>query len=167
MSICGAYLVLGGKISLASIGLGDVLALLSGVAWAAGAALIFTGGRSNPITLSLFTALAATLIGLIFIWIGAGSSLSGGATAEGAFYGMGFGIIYVLPILALTLWSAQRLLPAVISFLLTAEILSGVFSSVLLLDEPFGRLQMAGACLILLAALAEVMPSLRPTPRRM
>lgn len=164
MSVCGAFLVLGGKVSFDSIGVGDVLALLSGVAWAAGAAMIFVGGRSNPITLSLFTGLSATLIGLFFIWIGAGSALSGQATWAGTSAGIGFGVIYVLPILALTLWSAQRLLPAVISFLLTAEILSGVLSSVLLLDEPFGRLQVAGACLILLAALVEVIPSLRLSP---
>ena len=69
--------------------------------------------------------------------------------------------MYVLPILFLTLWSAQRLSPAVISFLLTAEILSGVTSSALFLDEPFGKMQAAGACLILLAALSQVLPAIR------
>lgn len=163
-SLGGAYLVLGADLSLAGIGIGDGLAVLSGIAWASGAAFIFTGERASSLTLTMITAVSATLIGIGFVWFGAGSLLSGSATLTGSGAGAGFGIIYVLPILALTLWSAQRLSPAVISFLLTAEILSGVISGALLLDEPFGPLQMAGACLILLAAVIEVIPSLMRRP---
>lgn len=163
-SLAGAYLVLGGDVSLNGIGPGDVLAVLSGMAWAAGAALIFAGGRSNPMSLSVVTAICATVIGGLLVWLGEGTVLSGRATPAGSAAGAGFGIVYVLPILALTLWSAQRLSPAVISFLLTAEILSGVISGALLLDEPFGPMQMAGACLIFVAALSEVVPTLRPPP---
>lgn len=159
-SLGGAYLVLGGKVSLSGIGVGDILAILSGIAWAAGAALIFTGERSSPVSLTLVSALSACVIGLGFILLGSGTVLSGSATLPGAGAGAGFGAIYVLPILALTLWSAQRLSPAAISFLLTAEILSGVVSGVLLLDEPFGMLQVGGTCLIFLAAVAEVVPGL-------
>ena len=61
----------------------------------------------------------------------------------------------------MTLWSAQRLAPAVLSFLLTAEILSGVITGALFLDEPFGLLQIIGAVLIIAAALSEVVPRLR------
>ena len=69
-------------------------------------------------------------------------------------------MIYVLPVLALTLWAAQRLSPAVITFLLTAEILSGVISSAIFLDEPFGWMQVAGTALIIFAALSEVLSSM-------
>jgi len=164
VSLAGAYLVLGGDISLNGIGPGDVLAVLSGIAWAAGAALVFSGGRSNPLTLSVVTAVCAATFGALFVWLGDGTVLSGSATPGGSAAGAGFGVVYVLPILALTLWSAQRLSPAVISFLLTAEILSGVISGALLLDEPFGPMQMAGASLIFIAALTEVVPTLRPPP---
>ena len=157
-SLSGAYLVLGGEVSLAEIGLGDMLAVLSGVAWAGGAALIFTGGRAHPMSLSLVTACAAALIGIGFIVLGSGTVVSGDMTAKGMGVGAAAGILYVLPILALTLWSAQRLSPAVVSFLLTAEILSGVLSGVLFLDEPFGAMQAAGAVLILFAAAVEVIP---------
>lgn len=158
MSLFGAYLVLGGEVSLAAIGAGDALAVLSGVAWAAGAALIFTGGRAGPMGLSLITALAASMIGIGFHIAGVGGP--GGIDAEALGQGAVGGAIYVLPILVLTLWSAQRLSPAVISFLLTAEILSGVLSGVWLLDEPFGAMQAAGAVLILMAAAMEVIPVL-------
>ena len=78
--------------------------------------------------------------------------------------GLGAGALYVLPIMVLTLWSAQRLPPATITFLLTAEILTGVISGAVLLDEPFGWMQAAGALLIVLAAVSEVLAGLRATP---
>ncbi len=155
-SLAGAYLVLGGRVSLVAFNLGDVLALLSGMAWSLGAALIFTSGRANPVALSFITALSAMAIGMGFIWAGQGQGFSVGGT----WAGVGFGVIYVLPILALTLWSAQRLSPGVITFLLTAEILSGVLTAALFLDEPFGVMQAGGAGLIVLAAMAEVLKSL-------
>ena len=159
-SLLGAWLVLGGDLSLAGLGVGDMLAVLSGLAWAGGAALIFTGDRSSPSTLTLVTCLSATAIGIGFIVLGAGSVFSGAATLKGSGVGALAGIVYVLPIMVLTLWSAQRLPPATISFLLTAEILSGVLSGVLFLDEPFGLMQAGGAALILLAATAEVLKGL-------
>lgn len=159
-SVSGAFLVLGGEVSLANFGAGDVLAVLSGMAWAVGATLIFTGKPANAVALSLATALSAIMVGLGFVWLGAGSLFTGELTLPGVSGGAGLGAVYVLPILVLTLWSAQRLTPAVISFLLTAEILSGVLSGVILLDEAFGPLQALGACLILLAAAGEVVPYL-------
>lgn len=161
-SLAGAYLVLGAELSLAAIGPGDVLAVFSGMCWSAGAALIFREARSSPLSLSLVSALCATAVGLGFVLPGGGTVPAGGIFWAGAGAGAGAGFLYVLPILVLTLWSAQRLSPAVISFLLTAEILSGVISGALLLDEPFGLLRAAGAALILLAAMSEVLPSLRP-----
>lgn len=159
-SLLGAWLVLGGDLSLAGFGPGDVLAVLSGMTWAGGAALIFSGGRSDATALSLVTCLCATLIGVGFIVLGQGTVFSGQATAMGTGVGALSGLIYVLPIMVLTLWSAQRLPPATISFLLTAEILSGVISGALLLDEPFGTMQIGGATLILFAAVAEVLKGL-------
>ena len=159
-SLLGAWLVLGADLSLAEFGMGDFLGVLSGMAWAGGAALIFSGDRASPSALSLVTCGSATAIGIGFIILGQGTVFSGAATAMGAGLGALAGVIYVLPIMVLTLWSAQRLPPATISFLLTAEILSGVISGVLFLDEPFGALQAGGAVLILFAAVAEVLKGL-------
>ena len=155
-SLAGAYLVLGGRLSLSAVTVGDALAVLSGMSWAVGATLIFTDGRASPVALSCASALSAILIGLGFILLGQGTAFSGSANWTGGMTGAVFGVIYVLPVLVLTLWAAQRLSPAVITFLLTAEILSGVISAALLLDEPFGWMQAGGAALILMAAMAEV-----------
>ena len=161
-SLTGAFFVLGGGVSLESVGFGDALAVLAGIAWAAGAALIFTGPRANPMALTFVTAAAGVVLGMVFIALGLGGGELRIGELRGVGLGLGFGAIYVLPILALTLWSAQRLTPAVLSFLLTAEILSGVGSSAYFLDEPFTGWQMFGATLVILAAVMEVVSSLRP-----
>lgn len=164
VALCGAYLVLGGEISPDAINAGDALAGFSGVVWAAGAALLFTAGRMHPASLSLVTALAATLVGAALVWGIAGGGSAADVQPVGVTVGAFAGVIYVLPILLLTLWSAQRLSPAALSFLLTAEILSGVISGALFLDEPFGPMQAAGATMVLLAAALEVVPVLLRKP---
>ena len=164
VALLGAYLVLGGEVSLDAINLGDALAVASGMCWAGGAALIFTGGRMNPVSLSLVTALAATLTALLFVGLTWGVEMPPAVNVLGTGIGALVGMIYVLPILLLTLWSAQRLSPAVISFLLTAEILSGVVTGAVFLDEPFGPMQAAGAAMVLLAAALEVVPALARKP---
>lgn len=159
-ALVGAYFVLDGQVSLDAMNLGDVLALMSGLAWAAGAALIFSGGPVGAFSLTTVTAGCAVLMALPFAlasgWPGLGDGLALALPT-----GMMGGAIYVLPIMVLTLWSAQRLAPTLITFLLTAEILSGVISGALLLDEPFGMMQVWGTVLIVFAALSEVLTGMR------
>lgn len=163
LALTGAWLVLGGRVSVSALNGGDVLALISGLAWAGGAALVFTGGAASAFSLTTVTAFFSVLVALPFVfavgWPGAGAALVAAVPA-----GLGAGALYVLPIMVLTLWSAQRLPPATITFLLTAEILTGVISGAVLLDEPFGWMQAAGALLIVLAAVSEVLAGLRATP---
>ena len=161
ISLTGAFLVLGGELSLSSVNIGDLLALMSGVAWSIGATLIFTGKSAHALALSFAAALSAVCVSTGFLLLAAGTLVSGQVNGIGLGMGAGLGAVYVLPILVLTMWSAQRLSPAVITFLLTAEILSGVLSGVILLDEPFGWMQATGAVLILLAAAGEVVPHMR------
>jgi len=162
-ALSGAFLILGGDPTGGAVQVGDVLSLLSGVAWSAGAALIFTSGRTSAVSMTVATSLSAVVIGLSFLWLGnVAGALPDVLPAVGL--GMGIGIVYVLPMLAVTLWTAQQLSPATLSFLLTAEILSGVASGAVFLDEPFGLFQVAGAALIIIGALSEVLPKVR-TPR--
>ena len=66
----------------------------------------------------------------------------------------------------MTLWAAQRISPALLTFLLSAEILTGVISGAVLLDEPFGMLQALGTVMIILAAVSEVFKGLRAAPAK-
>lgn len=158
-SALGMVVLLGGDFGSGGIRSGDVMALLSGLFWAAGAAFVFTAGPVGVMRLTLVCCLAAVLTGLPLALLAGAALVSVAQTAS--IWGMGIGVLYVAPILIVTLWSAQRLSPATLSFLLTAELLSGIISGALLLDEPFGVIQMLGAALVLLGAVSEVLPKLR------
>lgn len=154
----GAYLVLGGNVGGLAMNFGDMLALGSGLAWALGAALVFSDGRSDPVGLTFGTCGFAALCGaLLFLVEPVAGDMGLGLVP--VFQGIGIGLVYVLPVMLITLWSAQRLAPALLSFLLTAEILAGVLSGVLLLQEPFSALQGLGAVLIVFGAVAEILPA--------
>ena len=64
---------------------------------------------------------------------------------------------YVGTMMAGTMWGAFRLPPAVMTYLLSIEIVSGVLSSVLILGETFGWLEAGGAFFIVSAVLVEVL----------
>ena len=156
-ALTGAYLMLGGDLGTLRLNFGDVLAVLSGMSWATGAALVFAGGAVRASSLSFVCMVAAVCIALPF------AVLSGWPTASVASVApvsLGLGAVYTVPIIVMTLWAAQRLAPTTLTFLLTAEILSGVISSAIFLDEPFGWMQAAGTALIIFAALSEVLSSM-------
>ncbi|MFP4045123.1 MAG: hypothetical protein ACLFTP_11250, partial [Rhodosalinus sp.] len=148
---------------------GDLAALLSGLSWAIGAALVFARPGGRPVALSFFATLGLVL--------GAGAVLALGGAAAGHWPGwaeasaavplaLATGLAYLVPILLVTIWAAQRLAPATMSFLLTAEIIAGVVSGALFLSEPFGWAEALGAALIILGAAAEaiVPPARRAAP---
>ncbi len=161
LSLAGAYLVLGGEVSLAAITMGDALALISGVAWAVGAALVFSGPPSTTSALTLATVVCAMLLSLAFAW-GTGEALPTMVSIPAFGTSLAVGAIYLLPVLGITMWSAQRLPPGLLSFLFTLEIVAGVASGALLLDEPFGLYRLSGGLLIIAAALIEAVTALRP-----
>jgi len=156
-SLSGAFLVMGADLSGAGIGLGDGLALLSGLAWASGAALVFSAPKMSPATQAMFVCGAAAICGTgLGIFDAAPSLTTTGIGLAGL-----YGVLYVVPVLLLTMWSAQILRPSLLSFILTAEILSGIISAAILLDEPFGLPQILGAILIISGALVELIPGTR------
>jgi len=167
LSLAGMVMILRGEISLAGIGAGDAMALASGVAWSVGAALVFTAPPPVPgaARLALATVLAAVAVGALLALV-SGAPPTGIAAGEAAAVGLVSGTLYLAPIMIVTLWAAQRLAPATVSFLLTAEIITGVVSSAILLDERFGLPEVAGALLVTLGATVEVIrPRAAAAPR--
>ncbi len=160
LSLGGAYLVLGGEVSLTAINAGDALALFSGASWAVGAALVFSDNRATASALTLATAIWAMLLSLVFAWA-TGEARPTAADAPAMVVSLALGAFYLLPIIAISLWGAQRLSPALLSFLFTLEIVSGVVSGVLFLDESFGLWRLSGGRLVIGAALIEAVAALR------
>lgn len=156
-AIAGIAMITRGEIPLEGAGaVGDWMALLSGMAWSAGSALIFTGRSLDAYGISLMAVTAAALSGTAIALLAGdvAGNIGGGPAAVAA--AAGAGALYTAPIILGTVWGAIRLAPATLSFLLTAEIISGVGSSALLLDEPFGWIELAGAILIIAGAMVEV-----------
>ena len=159
------------EISAAGWSLGDVAALASGLGWSAGAALIFAarGAREGKAYAAL--GLAAGLGGAAATGfaLAVGGGTAGGAPGWGALaaapLALASGAVYLAPILLITMFAALRLAPATMSFLLTAEILSGVASSAVFLDEPFGAVEALGALLLAGGALVETLAPARPAAR--
>lgn len=160
-SFSGAFLVMGGELSVKAVNLGDAMAILSGISWAVGATLIFTGGRPAAATLTVSALVATILTAIVFALIG-GEALVPDVAASTMLKALLIGMFVAIPSLMMTLWSAQRLSPALISFVFTFELLTGVISGALLLDEPFGMFQASGSALIVSAALIEVVVALQP-----
>ncbi|MFH0254989.1 DMT family transporter [Roseovarius aquimarinus] len=163
LSLIGAYLVLGGDLSLASLNIGDLMALAAGVSWAIGAALIFTGRRAPVAALTLATVGWGALQSAFFVVI-LGETLSDAAGIGALGLSLALGAAYLVPVIGMTLWGALRLAPALLSFLFTLEIVSGVISAAILLDEPFGLWQALGGTLIFAAAIFEAVMTLRAPP---
>lgn len=156
LAAIGILLIFRGDVSFENWTIGDVLAFLSGISWAIGSTLIFSGKEINARTIGLFGCTGALVIGLlILLFLGAPVPKPDHPNATLGLL-LVSGTLYITPVLLATLWSARRLTPTTLSFLLTGEIISGVASSALLLSEPFGWPEIAGSCVIIAAALVEI-----------
>ena len=156
LAAIGLLLVFRGDISLANWTIGDALALASGICWAVGSTLIFSGQDVGARTIALFGCVGAFLIGLIMLALTGASWPSAENLPQTTGLLLLSGTLYITPILIATLWSARRLNPTTISFLLTGEIISGVATSAAFLNEPFGWPEILGSCVIISAALVEI-----------
>ncbi|MCC6002611.1 MAG: DMT family transporter [Pararhodobacter sp.] len=165
LSFLGIATIFRFDISMAGVTWGDVAALAAGLAWAIGAALVFLRPGGRPAPLAFFAALGLVLgaLGTLALAGSAAGSTPGPATWSAAPLAVAVGVIYLAPVLVLTIWAAQRLPPATMSFLLTAEIVAGVVTSAALLSEAFGLPELVGALLIIAGATIE---ALKPPVRR-
>jgi drug/metabolite transporter (DMT)-like permease len=140
--------------------LGDWLALLAGILWSFGGLNSFSRPSQN-ISLPVFCfaggSILTSTIALIFA---SGTPLpltetQGLATAWPMMVPIAL-FIFVLPNF-LVLWASQRMEPGRVSVLLMTEALVGSVSAALLSGETMGPWKLAGAALIIAAALLEIM----------
>lgn len=155
VSLLGAVFVFRGEISLYSLNLGDVMALAAGMLWSIGSAIIFAQHKRNPAGLALVACIVAILFGAIFAALTAPMP-SADVMLAAVLPALSAGALFFAPILAFTLWAALNLPPATVSFLLTAEIVTGVASGALFLDERFGIPEAFGTALITTGAIIEL-----------
>ena len=138
---------------------GDWFALLSGICWSAASLKLFQDGARNvleKVTLFIFCALFMSIV-LVFWQQGSLSGMPGWESLGRGWYWIAVVGILMLPITWMTIWPATLLSPGRVGMLLLGEVLVGVGSAALLLDEPFGLREFSGAALIVSAGVVEVL----------
>ena len=168
LSLAGVVLITRGEVGFDGLGaLGDWLALVSGLTWSAGVAMIFASSRAQPSTVLLLTTLGGIATALVVAWAG-GSALGpapdAGSLLDTAPVVAPFTIAYAGMLLAGTLWGAFHLAPAAMMYLLSVEVVVGTVTSAIFLNDPFGTWEIGGAACILGAVLVEVILT-PPTPK--
>jgi len=173
LSFIGIVVIFRGELPLDGLGaLGDWLALLAGLGWSVGSALMFSSRKISVPTMTTASFLGAFLVaGFCLVVLGevAGqTNLSTASIANSAVAGVLtsnwqqllvvftlLGFFYLVPVSAITLWGATQIPPALMSFILTLEIIAAVASSAIVLGERFGVIEFLGTALIITGALIE------------
>ncbi len=144
--------------------IGDWMALLSGIGWAYGSLRVYRSETASAweSTSTFFAGgLLITLVAvLIPIDVTTPSSESLVAATPWLFLLVA---AYLVPTMLVLLWAASRLSPGRVGLLLMGEVVVGVISAALLIDEPFGGRELIGTILIVSAGMIEVMQQLPRT----
>lgn len=141
--------------------LADYMGLAAGVMWALAFVLCARPGMEKT---TLSQLLGSLLILAPSVWLL--TLLPGSREATNAIEAqnglavtviwlVGFGLIWLLPGMYMTLFGADYLQPGQVAIFLMLEVVIALVSSALLIDEPFGPREVVGAILILGASLVE------------
>ena len=160
LAFCGLYVVL-----VVDNGLpvprntGDWFALLSGLCWSVATVKLFQDGAQLVIEKVMTFVLCALFMSvLLVLWQQGGlGGMPQAAELIAGWYWIVLIALAMLPITWMTIWPAMLLSPGRVGMLLLGEVLVGVTSAALLLDEPFGLREFSGACLIVAAGVVEVL----------
>ena len=163
LSLLGIIVIFRGELPLDGLGaLGDWMALFAGLSWSIGSALMFSAKRIDLKVMMLSSfSIAVVISAACLLFLSNESRLL--ATNQIGPLAVTFGLcalfamIYVYPVTYITLWGATLISPATMSFLLTLEVIAAVVSSAIFLNLGFGLIELVGTCLIISAALVEVL----------
>jgi len=141
----------------------DLLAFLSGVAWAIAAALI---KRSEGLTVTSMTLIQYFVVAAVALAIGYAIAPLAPPAPDRVFAALpliiGISLGLVLPATLLLFWASQFLFPGRVGLLMMSEVLVAVITaSILLPDERLSAVQWLGAIFIVSASVAELLPSRR------
>lgn len=160
LAFCGLYIVLVVENGLPwPRNTGDWCALLSGLCWSVATVKLFQDGARLVLEKVITFVVCALFMSLLLVLWQQGdlNGMPDVASLRAGWYWILLVAVLMLPITWLTIWPATLLSPGRVGMLLLAEVLVGVISAALLLDEPFGIRELAGAVLIVSAGVVEVM----------
>ena len=147
---------------------GDWFALLSGVCWSVASVKLFQdGARLIVEKVAVFIACALLMSLLLTLWQqGNLYGLPGLDELTLAWHWIALVAVLMLPVTFLTIWPATVLSPARVGMLLLMELVVGVSTAAIMLDEPFGAREISGTLLIITAGVVEVVRAQHIGPAR-
>lgn len=142
------------------LNLGDIMGLLSGVFWGAGAAYARLHHSVPPVDTTASIYVFSCLIGLALLWplLGTDARIPPlDAWVAAAPITIAFSLLVFLPTLYAVIWCAQRLSPGRVGILMMSEVLVAALSASFIAGEVLSVQEWAGAALIVGAGLLEVL----------
>jgi drug/metabolite transporter (DMT)-like permease len=138
---------------------GQWMGLIAGMTW--GVAMVYVNRTaSRPLFDRVFVQFA--FLGPVFLLVtlipggGSGVGFEARALLDVAPWLLALALVWMLPVMWLTIFAASRLEPGRIAILLMLEIVVGLSTAAWLTDEPFGPRQLTGAVLIMGAGAVEI-----------
>lgn len=166
LGFAGLILILAANGSVTGgLNLGDLMGLISGIAWGAGATYTRLHDDVPPADTSACIYLFSCLLGLALLWPLLGSDMAVPALSAwvaAAPAAIGFSVLVFMPSLFAVIWCAQRLSPGRVGILMMSEVLVAGISAPLLAGEILTLIELAGAVLIVGAGVLEVLTPADP-----
>lgn len=142
------------------LNLGDVMGLLSGIFWGAGAAYARLHDTVPPVDTTASIYIFSCLFGLALLWplLGADTQVPPlEVWLAAAPITIAFSLLVFLPTLYAVIWCAQRLSPGRVGILMMSEVLVAALSASFIAGEVLSAQGWVGAALIVGAGLLEVL----------
>lgn len=147
----------------------DWMGLISGIAW--GLAMVYlqrTAARRDFDRIFVALVFLAPIYFLVTLIPGSRDSLGveGALMAGWVMILVALALIWLVPVIGLTVYGASRLDPGMVAIFLMFEVIIGLASAAWLLDEPFGARELIGAGFIVAAMLTELVIQDSPASSR-
>ena len=170
LGLLGMAVILGDGMSLPlPRSAADWMGLISGVAW--GLAMVYlqrTAARRDFDRIFAALVFLAPIYFLVTLLPGSRDSIGveGALMADWVMILVTLAVIWMVPVIALTVYGASRMDPGMVAIFLMFEVIIGLASAAWLLDEPFGPREIIGAGFIIAAMLTEIVIQDSPTVSR-
>lgn len=150
--------------------IGDWMALLSGLFWAAGSLLLLTDQHHKPLdstVMFLFWSMfGALLVALMLSFYGIATVPDKAGLSDVLIWLIPFTLLVTIPAGFAVIYGPTQLNPGIVGLLFMTEVSVAAISAALFANEPFGIRELSGVILISLAGLAEPLSSLRRPGKR-
>jgi len=159
LAFSGLMVVLGAGYQIpVPSGLGDWLALLSGLIWSFASVKLFQGGAEMLLEKVFLFVFFALLCSILFALLPLGQEISipDPNLLRDVWVWVFVIAILMFPMTFLTIWPTTLLSPGRVGMLLMADVVAGVISAAILTDETFGYRELTGTLLIVSAGIVEV-----------